>query len=294
MNVNGTMMKRVPTGLITRRKHRRIWGSIGKHLLLALVGAVFLFPFFWLVSTSLKSNQEIAIWPPLLLPKHPIWSNYRDAVLAFPFLSFLWNTLVIAFLNVAGAVFSSAVVAYGFAKVSWPGRNVVFFVVLATMMLPFQVTMVPLFVLFKSMGWIGGILPLVVPHFFGVAFYIFLLRQFYMTIPMELSEAARIDGANHIWIFSKVILPLAKPALAVVGLFQFVASWTDFLGPLIYLQNESQYTLQLGLQMFFGQHNAQWTLIMATATLITLPLVAIFLVAQRTFIEGIALTGIKG
>lgn len=268
--------------------------QFAKHLLLSGIGLIFLFPFFWLVATSLKSNAEIFMWPPTILPKEYHWENYKNAVTAFPFLTYLFNTLRITALNVIGSVLSASFIAYGFAKIRWPGRDVLFFVVLGTMMLPFQVTMVPLFVIFRELGWIGTILPLTVPHFFGQAFYIFLMRQFYLTIPYELSEAAVVDGANHWVIFSRIVLPNARPAMASVALFQFLASWTDFLGPLIYLQNEKQYTLQLGLQMFFGLHNAEWNLIMATATLITLPVIIMFLFAQRTFIEGAALTGLKG
>lgn len=292
MKTPAAAVARRPAVLALRR--RRVYPVVGHYAALAVLGAVFLFPFFWLVSTSLKTNQEIFQWPPSLLPQAAQWSNYARAVRAFPFLRYLANTLCITGLSVVGSVVSSSLVAYGFAKVRWPGRDALFIVLLATMMLPFQVTMVPLFVLFKSLGWIDTFAPLVVPSFFAGAFYVFLLRQFYLTIPEELSEAAVMDGASHAQIFLRIILPLTKPAMAAVALFQFVASWTDFLGPLIYLQDESKFTLQLGLQMFFGQHYSEWSLIMATAVLIALPLIVVFFLTQRTFIEGIALTGLRG
>ncbi|WP_324715828.1 carbohydrate ABC transporter permease [Carboxydochorda subterranea] len=283
-----------PVGSLAGWHYRRRLQLWGHYVLLGGLGIVFLFPFFWLVSTSLKTNKEIFLWPPTLLPRAPRWANYVDAVQAFPFMLYLGNTLYITVMNVVAVTLSSSVVAYGFSKIQWPGRDAVFVLVLATMMLPYQVTMVPLFVLFKTLGWVGTFRPLVVPHFFAGAFYVFLLRQFYMTIPNELSEAAVVDGANHLRIFSSIVVPLTRPALATVALFQFVASWTDFLGPLIYLQNERQYTLQLGLQMFFGQHYSEWALVMATAALISLPLIVVFGLTQRTFVEGIALTGLRG
>lgn len=275
-------------------RSQRLRPAVAHYAALTVLGAVFLFPFFWMVSTSLKTNQEIFRWPPSLLPEVAQWGNYVRAVQAFPFAQYLFNTLCIAGFSVLGAVVSSSLVAYGFARIRWPGRDALFIVLLATMMLPVQVTMVPLFVLFKSLGWIDTFYPLIVPSFFAGPFYVFLLRQFYLTIPEALSEAAVVDGANHAQIFLRIMMPLTKPAMAAVALFQFVAAWTDFLGPLIYLQDESKFTLQLGLQMFFGQHYSEWSLIMATSVLIALPLIVVFFLTQRTFIEGIALTGLRG
>jgi multiple sugar transport system permease protein len=206
----------------------------------------------------------------------------------------MWNTLVIAGLTVAGTVASSAIVAYGFARLRWPGRNLIFLIYLSTIMLPFQVTMIPLYVLFKTLGWTGTILPLVVPAFFGNVFYVFLLRQFYMTIPLELSEAARVDGSSELRTFWSIILPLTKPALIAVALFTFLASYKDFLGPLIYLNNQEQWTISLGLNMFKNQYGAQWQLMMAASTVALLPIIVLFFFAQRTFVEGITMTGVKG
>lgn len=210
------------------------------------------------------------------------------------FLLYLRNTLIVVCLSIVGMVLSSALVAYGFARVKWRGRTVLFAFVLATMMIPFPVIMGPLFVLFRDLGWIGTFKPLWVPAWFGSAFNIFLLRQFYMTIPPELDEAARIDGCNHWGIFWRIILPLSRPALAVVALFHFLFVWNDFLGPLIFLRDRDQFTLALGLQLYQSQAgNVPWNLLMAASTLVLLPVLLVFLLAQRAFVEGIATSGLK-
>lgn len=194
-----------------------------------------------------------------------------------------------------GVVISSSLVAYGFARMRWRGRNVVFIIMIATMMIPFQVVMIPLFILFHHLGWVGTFKPLIVPTFFGSSvFSTFLLRQFFMTIPQTLSDAARIDGANEFTIYSRIILPLAKPALATVALFQFIYAWNDFLGPLIYINTQSLYTISLGLQSFLSSYGTQWGMLMAASTLATLPMILLFFFAQRTFVQGINLTGIVG
>jgi multiple sugar transport system permease protein len=195
---------------------------------------------------------------------------------------------------VAGTLLSAALPAYGFSRLRWKGRDALFFLMLATLMLPAQVTQLPVFLLFRALGWTGTFLPLIVPSFFGNAFSIFLLRQFFLTLPQELSDAARIDGCSEAGIFWRIVLPLSKPALATVALFAFIGAWTDFQGPLLYLHDERQYTLAIGLQAFQGRHGGQWNLLMAAATVVTLPLVAAFFFAQRTFIKGIAATGLKG
>ncbi|XAL99537.1 carbohydrate ABC transporter permease [Phycisphaeraceae bacterium D3-23] len=211
------------------------------------------------------------------------------------FNTYLFNTLFLCLLTVVGTVISSALVAYGFSRLDWPGRDKLFGVVLATMMIPFPVLMVPMYALFREMGWIGSLKPLWVPFFFAGAFNVFLLRQFFMTIPRDITEAARIDGCSELRIFLQVILPLAKPALMVVALFQFMATWNDFLGPQIYLADQEDFTLALGLLRFQSQHGGTpWHLIMAASTLVVLPVVVLFFVTQRTFIEGISMTGSKG
>lgn len=261
---------------------------------LCALGVMFLIPFAWMVVTSLKGDNQLFTPTPVWLP-HPFhWENYGRALRAFPFLRYLGNTLLICVISVIGTVLSCALPAYGFARLRWRGRDTLFFVMLSTLMLPGQVTMLPTFLLFRWLGWTDTIAPLTVPSFFGSAFAIFLLRQFFLTIPAELSDAARIDGCGEFGIFWRIVAPLAKPALATIALFSFTASWMDFMGPLIYLNNDEHYTLALGLLSFLGRHQQEYNLLMAAATVMAIPLVLIFLLAQRAFLEGIALTGMKG
>lgn len=264
------------------------------HAILIVIGVLFALPFYWLVSTALKPDEQVLAMPPVWAP-HPIrWDNFPRALRYVPFMQYTLNTLRICVLTVFGTVLSCSLVAYSLAKIRWRGRNWVFVSLLAVMILPGQVTMVPTFTIFKWLHWIGTVLPLIVPSFFGNAFFIFLLRQFYMTIPGELSDAARIDGCSEGAILVRVIMPLAKPALATVGLFTFIGAWNDFLGPLLYLNDEASYTLSIGLQRFVSQHGAEWSMLMAASTVMTLPIVVVFFFAQRTFIQGVTLTGIKG
>jgi len=230
----------------------------------------------------------------LQLKPHLEWSNYSEGFRAFPFFRMLKNTLVICALVVFGTTLSCSLVAYGLACVQWKGREVLFWCMLATMMLPGQVTMIPLFQTFKGLGWINTILPLVVPAFCGNAFFIFMLRQFYRAIPASLMEAARIDGASDLRTWASVILPLSKPALAVVAVFSFIGAWNDFLGPLLYLMDDDKYTLAIGLARLQGQYSSDWGRMMAMSVVMTLPLIVLFFLAQRTFIEGIKLGGVKG
>jgi len=226
----------------------------------------------------------------------PRWGNFGRSIEEMGmFRTYLFNTLVLCLLTVVGTVVSSAMVAYGFSRLDWPGRDKLFGVVLATMMIPFPVLMVPLYALFREVGWVGTLRPLWVPAFFASAFNIFLLRQFFMTIPRDITEAARIDGCSELRIFLQIILPLAKPALMVVALFQFMATWNDFLGPIIYLSDQEDFTLALGLLQFQSQQGGTpWHLLMAASTLVVLPVIVLFFVTQRTFIEGISMTGTKG
>lgn len=258
------------------------------------MGIIFILPFFWLVSTSLKPDDQLFKFPPIWIPKPIMWSNYPRALTYIPFWLYLKNTLIIAIPSTLGLLISSSIVAYGFSRIKWPGRDAVFFLAICTMMLPYQVTMIPLFIVFRNLGWVGTFKPLIIPSFFGGAFYIFLLRQFYMTLPMELSDAARIDGCSEFGIYSRIILPLSKPALATVGLFSFMGHWNDFLAPLIYLEDDTKYTLALGLQQFQRQFGMEWGMLMATSVVISLPIIVLFFFTQRTFVQGIALTGMKG
>jgi multiple sugar transport system permease protein len=254
----------------------------------------FILPLVWLLSSSLKSNTEIFEMPPRWIPKELRWSNYREAVQFIPYFTYLKNTMIIALSTVIGVTISSSLVAYGFSRIQWPGRDLVFFIVLGTMMIPGQVTMVPVYLIFRRLGWVGTFLPLIVPSFFGNPFSIFLLRQFFMSIPEELSAAAQIDGASDLGIFFRIMLPLAKPALAVIALFQFMGAWNDYMGPLIYLSKESMFTISLGLSRYLGMHFQEWALLMAASVITVTPILILFFLTQRTFIEGISLTGIKG
>lgn len=276
---------------------------IATHAVLITLCIPFLLPLFWMVSTSLKTNEEIfpqadeatvTLTASSLLPEKPQWENYRDALETGPFILYLRNTLLLCALNVGGAVFSSALVAYGFARLRFPGKEFLFILLISTMALPRQVTMIPTFALFKALGWYGTMLPLIVPAFFANPFYVFLLRQFFQTIPVNLSEAATLDGAGEFRVFWRIILPLAKPALATCAMFQFLATWNDFFGPLLYISDPSNYTIAYGLQQFMGNHDSEWTQLMAAATLFTLPIVILFFRAQKVFIRGISTTGATG
>ncbi len=263
-------------------------------LILAALALLFALPFLWMVSTSLKADRQMFAQPPQWLPRPGHWENYPASLAAFPFWLYLRNTLFLCGASVIGSLVSCALPAYAFARIPFRGRDALFLVMLCTIMLPAQATMLPVFLLFRWLGWIGTFRPLWAPAFFGNAFYIFLLRQFFRTIPRELSDAARIDGCGEAGIFWRVVLPLAKPALASVALFTFIATWTDYLGPLVYLHDERQFTLALGLTAFLGRHGAEWNLLMAAATVVTAPLIVLFLLTQRTFVKGVALTGLKG
>ena len=282
-------------GTVTARTATRanLLLAIFRYVLLILGAAVFLVPFAWMISSSLKTSREIFAFPPVAWPVSPQWHNYADAVNTIPFLRYLLNTLLVCAGSVAGSVFSASLVAYSFGILRWRGRNFCFKLLLAMMLLPPQVTMVPIFVIFRYLGMIDTFWPLILPSFFGIPFFIFLVRQFYLGIPYDLVEAARIDGCSEWTIYWRVILPLSGPALATVALFAFTWAWTDFLNPLIYLQEQSHFTLSLGLQQFQESHNAQWALLMAAAALITLPMVVLFFALQRYFVEGIATTGLK-
>ncbi|MFC5452849.1 carbohydrate ABC transporter permease [Paenibacillus aestuarii] len=263
------------------------------HLVLIAIGAFFLSPFLWMVSTSLKSNSELFQWPPVWIPSEMMWSNYPAALDYIPFYKYLSNTLFIAGLSTFAVLFSCPLVAYSLARIPWRGSKPLFAITLIVMMLPYQVTMIPIFIAFKNFGWVGTNIPLWLPAFFGAPFYIFLLRQFFMGLPKELEDAARIDGASELRIYGQIMLPLCRPALLTIALFQFMGSWTDYQGPLIYLSEESQYTLMLGMQAFKSQHGAEWQMMMATLVMITLPIILLYFLVQRAFIRGITFSGIK-
>jgi len=275
-------------------KKRGLFKNILLYIVVNMIALIMLLPFFWMVSTSLKPNEQVYLIPPKWIPNPIVWSNYPRAFSFAPFGLFIKNSLIIAVICVVGVVFSSSLAGYSFAKLRWPGRDLIFFVLLSTMMLPGQVTMIPIFILFKKFGWINTFYPLTVPTFFGGgAFNIFLMRQFFLTIPYELDEAARIDGASFFKIYTNIELPLSIPVITAISIFTFIGSWNDFMGPLIYLNDASKYTIQLGLRMFQADFSSDWSALMAMSIVTALPCIILFFVAQRYFIQGIVLTGLK-
>jgi len=264
------------------------------HSLLLAISLLIAGPLLWMVGSSLKTDAQIKAHPETFFPAEPQWSNYSQAVSGMPFWRYLANTLVLCGGSVAGTLISCSLVAYGFSRIEWRGRDLVFGLVIATILLPWQATMIPRFLLLREMGLYNSLAALIVPTFCGDAFSIFLLRQFFRSIPQELVDAARIDGCGDWGVLWRVVLPLSRPALVTVALLQFIAAWNDYGGPLLYLSDPQKFPLAYGLERFVSSHSSQTHLLLAAAVLFTLPLVAIFFVAQRTFIKGIATTGIKG
>ena len=248
-----------------------------------------------MVRSSLMRPQDIFTVPAIIIPWPVHLQNYPDFWNALPFGRFFANTAIVTFTATIGLTLSSALVAFGFARFRFRGRGFLFLLVLATMMLPKHVTLLPTFLLFRSIGWIDTLFPLIIPSLFGSAFSVFLLRQFFLTLPLELDEAARIDGASSFRIFWQIAVPLSKPAIATVALFAFIGHWNEFLDPLIYLSSMENFTVALGLRFFVSQYSGTfWELMMAASTAAMLPIVIVFFFTQRTFIRGVALTGIKG
>ena len=291
-----------PEAVRARLRRRRTLDLVrkgGRTLITFALGFLFLMPFIWMFATSLKIDPEVYRVPPTWLPRVVRWENYSEAMTYEPFGLYFVNTLKYGLSATVGAVLSSALCAYGFSRVQWKGRDTVFWVVLSTMMIPGQVRMIPLFLIFKRIGWLDTYLPLVIPSYLGSAYFIFMMRQFFMTIPTELSDAARIDGCSELGIFFRIILPLSRSALGVVGLFRFMDAWNDYMGPLIYLRDIDKYTVAMGLQHLrqYGQAASPeqyWPHLMAAASVVTVPIVIMYFFTQRTFVEGIALTGVKG
>jgi multiple sugar transport system permease protein len=274
-------------------QRRRFLLAIGRHAVLISVAAAFLAPFLFIVFTSLMTSQQAVT--PSFWPRPFQWSNYVDVFRRIPFVTYFWNTTQIAVGATIGVLVSCIPVAYALSRMRWRGRQFAFILVLSTLMLPFQVTVVPLYVIWVRLGQINHLTPLILPAFLGDAFSIFLLRQFFLTIPEELSDAARVDGASEWQIMTRVIVPLAKPAIAAVALFQFLYSWNDLFGPLLFLGgNQKLWTLTIGLSEFQSRHGVEWNLTMAASVLFMLPIIVLFFLAQRAFIEGVTLTGVKG
>lgn len=266
-------------------------------LYLFLIAGAFvcLLPLYWLIRSSLMTLSQIFVLPPKWIPDPMVFSNYKDALTVLPFARYFLNTTLIVIGCVAGTVLTSAVSAYGFSRIQWRGRDVVFGILMTSMMLPYAVTLIPTFVGWTKLNLVDTYVPLIAPAWFGGGmFSVFLLRQFFIGIPKELDESALIDGAGKLRIFFSIILPLSKPAIISVALFAFMNAWNDFLAPLVYINSEEKFTLALGLQQFQGMYNAQWNLMMAAATIVVLPMIILYLIGQKYFIEGIATSGIKG
>ncbi len=261
-------------------------------ILLAVIMVVV--PIGWMLLTALKERQQIFVWPPVYWPDPVRWQNFSDVLTQLPFVRFAFNSLIISLANIVGRVLSCSIVAFSFARMNFPGKNFLFLLLLSTLMIPGQITLLPQFALFQKLGWVGSYLPLIVPSFFGNAFFIFLMRQYIMTIPRDLDDAARIDGASTWDVFFRIIMPLCVPPLVVISVLTFLWTWNEFLHPLIYISNYEDYTIQLGLNMLKGRYNIQWNLIMAGSLIAVVPCVLIYFVAQKHIIGGIANIGIKG
>jgi ABC-type glycerol-3-phosphate transport system permease component len=279
-----------------RKSVSRALGDAFAYTFLIVVGVIILVPVAWMLSTAVKSDGNVYLFPPQWIPIPPHWENFTRAFRAVPFGRFFLNTVVITLTGITGALISCPLVAYAFARLRCRAKNVLFVMVLATMMLPGQVTMVPLYILYRRLNWIGTFAPLVVPTFLGNAYYIFLLRQFFSTIPRPLDDAATIDGCGYIGRFTRIILPLSKPALATVAIFSFMHHWNDFMTPMIYLSSSrTRWTMTMGLNGFRGAYGGtQWNMLMAASLVSVIPPLLLFFFAQRFFIQGIVITGVKG
>lgn len=274
--------------------NKKAVSNIANHFFMTTCSILFLIPLLWMISTSLKSPEQLFSESVIWIPNPIVFENYLKAFQFVNLFSAFKNTVFLCFVNIVGVVISSSMAAYAFSVLKWKFRDEFFYLTLATMMLPDMVTLVPQFVLFQKLGLYGSFLPLVIPSLCGNAFYIFLLRQFFMTIPKGLHEAASIDGCSEFDIYRKIYLPLSIPSLSVVALFQFMFTWNDLMKPSIYLINQDQYTLSLALQQFKAQHGGtEWALLMAASTVVVLPIIIIFFLAQKTFVQGITMTGIK-
>ncbi len=274
-------------------KTRKIFADIMPYFFITLFSVIFIMPLLWMIGTSLKSSLEVFSIDAGLFPKNPQWSNYKYVFSRMKFATYLRNTIITSVLPVIGQLFAAPMVAYSISRVPWKGAKIIFPLVLFTMMVPGQVTQIPLFTTWSKLGLTNTFWPLVLPAFFGSAYYVFLLRQFMLTIPGSLLEAARIDGAGEVRVLYQIFMPLCKPVLITVGLMTFMAHWNDLMSPLIYLHEGAKYTLAIALQRFLTDTKQEWELLMAASTLFTLPIIAIFFVGQKYFIEGVATTGLK-
>lgn len=278
-----------------RKSVRRNAGRAVATLVVALGAVAVLFPVFWMLSTSLKTTDDTAAIPIIWIPAHFQWQNYHDALTDQPFGLYFRNTAIVTFTSLVGTLLSAALVGYGFARLRAPGKSFLFILVLSTLILPSQVTIIPRFILFTKLHWVNTFAPLIVPSFFGAAFNIFLLRQFFMTIPRDMDEAAILDGAGYLQIWWRIMLPLSLPALGIIAIFHFIYTWNDFFDPLIYLNNNNVWTLSLGLAGFTASYGGSvYNLLMAATLVAVLPCIVLFFIAQRYFVQGIVVTGVKG
>ncbi len=287
--------------VVALRRRRSLRARLSRWLETFLIYAILLagavvvmIPLWWMLTSSVKHPKEIFAFPPTLLPKQFRWQNYVEVFAKAPFGLWFRNTAFVCLMDLIGTLFSASMVGFSFARLRWRGRELMFVITLATMMLPGAVTMIPRYLIFKQLHWLDTYYPLWVPSFFGYAFFIFLMRQFYTTIPLELDDAARIDGASIFGIWWRIALPLTRPALTACGIFTFNATWNDFMGPLIYVSSQKKLTLALGLMAFRGPHVTDWHYLMAASTVAMLPVIIVFFFAQKYFIQGVVFTGIKG
>ena len=285
---------RTQSGPLFGMRNQRLAQRVMVYALLLALSVVFILPFLWMVSTSLKQSEDVFTYPPSFFPTTFLWQNYPRGWTILPFNTFLINSLIVTSANVIGNLISCSLVAFGFARLRARGRGILFLALLATLMIPREVTIVPRFLLFSQMGLVNTLWPLILPAWFGYAFFIFLLRQFFMTIPTELDDAARIDGASSLRIFFEIILPLSNPALATVAIFAFIGNWSNLLDPLIYIRSQDLYTLALGLNLFRGQNFTQFNLLMAASIITLIPVLTVFFLSQRLFVQGVTLTGMGG
>lgn len=278
---------------MTRAAQRR-FSELGLHILLIGGLAAVLMPIVFALSTSLKPYGDVFIYPPVWIPPEPRWSNYVEAMTFVPFGTYFRNSATITGLDIIGKLLSCSLVAFAFSRLQWWGRDKLFMLMIATLMLPPQVTLIPQFVIWKELGWVDTLVPLILPNFFGGPFMTFLLRQFFMSIPPDLDDAARIDGCSSFGIFWRIILPLARPALMAVTVFTFNNTWNEYLTPLIYLHSKANLTVAVGLRAFQSEHGPKWHLVMAASLVTMLPVLLVFFFGQRYFIQGVVFTGVKG
>jgi multiple sugar transport system permease protein len=273
---------------------RFFFTKIFSRMVLIAMCVFLLSPFYWMIISAIKSNEEMRLAPPTMFPRSFHWENFYLATQYIPFFRYMFNSLILALISMAGAVFSNSLVSYGLSRIPWKGRNILFYLIVSTMFIPFPITMIALFDIFARFHLINTYVPLTLPSFMGAATWIFMMRQYLLGIPKEISDAGYIDGANEFQIFSRLILPVMKPVIGVIAIFAAIGSWNDFLTPLIYLHDHSIYPLSIGIQLFRSEHTVEYSMLMAASALVVLPVVIIFLIFQRFFVEGITLGAVKG